>query len=138
MARNTEFLNQALCAVILDGVQMVDLMSGDAIRVIRNTEGSSMEVGIDSATTTFSTDQSGTFELDFKQNSASLDVLIRINRAQKGQQARLLSGQIVTSARASIRLEGVSISSMGTTGTGGKTASAQTVTFNVQKIIDNS
>jgi hypothetical protein len=137
MARNTQFLNQALCTVIIDGFPMVDLMSGDSIRVVRNTEGSSMEVGFDSATTTFSTDQSGTFELDFKQNSASLDALSIRSKAQKSALARLMNGQVVTSALASIRLEGVSISSMGTTGTGGKAASAQTVVFNVQKIIDN-
>lgn len=137
MARNTQFLNQALNTVIVDGIPMVDLMSGDSIRVIRNTEGSSMEVGFDSATTTFSTDQSGTFELDFKQNSASLDALGQRSKAQKSALARLMNGQVVTSAMASIRLEGLSISSMGSTGTGGKTASAQTVVFNVQKIIDN-
>lgn len=137
MARNTQFLNQALCTVIIDGVPMVDLMSGDSIRVNRNTEGSSMEVGFDSATTTFSTDQSGTFELDFKQNSKSLDALGARNKAQKSALARLMNGQVVTSALASIRLEGVSISTMGNTGTGGKAASAQTVVFNVQKIIDN-
>lgn len=137
MARNTEFLNQALCTVIMGGVPMVDLMSGDSIRVIRNTEGSSMETGFDSSTTTFSTDQSGTFELDFKQNSSSLDYLGRLSKAQKTAAARLLQGQVVTSARASVRLEGVSISTMGATSTGGKTASAQTVVFNVQKIIDN-
>lgn len=137
MARNTQFLNQAFCTAVIDGIPMVDLMSGDSIRVIRNTEGSSMEVGFDSATTTFSTDQSGTFEIDFKQNSASLDALGQRYRAQKSALARLMNGQVVTSALASIRLEGLSISSMGTTGTGAKTASAQTVVFNVQKIIDN-
>ena len=137
MARNTQYLNQAFCTVIIDGMPMVDLMSGDSIRIIRNTEGSSMEVGFDSATTTFSTDQSGTFEIDFKQNSLSLDVLNLIYRAQKTAAARLLNGQVVSSAFATTRLDGVSINSMGTTGTGGKTASAQTVTFNVQKILDN-
>lgn len=135
--RNTQFLNQALNTVIMAGVPMVDFMSGDSIRIIRNSEGSSMEVGLDGATTLFSTDDSGTVEIDFKQTSASLDALGALYKAQKTAQAILFSGQIITSARASIRLEGVSIASMGTTATGGKTASAQTVVFNVQKIIDN-
>ena len=137
MARNTLFMNQAHCTVIVDGLPVVDFMSGDAIRINRNTEGSSMEVGLDSATTTFSTDQSGTLELDLKQTSLSLDQFGQLNKAQKTALARLVNGQIITGALASIRLEGMSISSMGNTGTGGKTASAQTVVFNVQKIIDN-
>lgn len=137
MARNPQFLNQAHNTVIIDGVPMFDLMSGDSIRVIRNTEGSSVEVGLDRAVTTFATDQSGTLEIDFKQTSTSLDFLGTRNKAQKTSLARLMTGMVVSSALASIRLEGVSISSMGTTGTGGKTASAQTVVFNVEKIIDN-
>lgn len=137
MARNTQYLNQALNTVIMAGTPMVDFMSGDSIRIIRNSEGSAMEVGFDGATTMFSTDQSGTVEIDFKQTSPSLDFLGSLNKAQKTAAATLFNGQVITSARASIRLEGVSISSMGTTGTGGKTASAQTVVFNVQKIIDN-
>ena len=137
MARNTLFLNQAHNTVIIDGVPMVDLFSGDSIRVIRNTEGSSMDVGLGRAVTTFSTDQSGTLELDFEQVSTSLDFLSVRNKAQKGALARLMNGMVVSSSLASTRLEGISISSMGTTGTGGKTGSAQTVVFNVEKIIDN-
>jgi hypothetical protein len=42
--------------------------------------------------------------------------------------------QIVTSAAEPIRCEGCSISSPGGIATGGKTASARTVTINVEKI----
>lgn len=135
MARNTQFLNQALCVVIGDGTPDRDFFSGDSIRIIPNAEGSSMEVGLDGATTTFSTDMSGTLELDFKQNSISLDKYQAIWKRQKTAQARLINHQIFTSAAEPIRLEGVSISNIGQKGTGGKTASAQTVVFNVQKII---
>lgn len=138
MARNTQFLNQAHATVIIDGAPMLNLFSGDSIRVIRNTAGSSMDVGLSGVgTTTFSTDQSGTLELDFEQISASLDFLSARNKAQKTALARLMNGQVISSALASVRLEGVSISSMGSTATGGNTGSAQTVVFNVQKIIDN-
>lgn len=135
MARNTQFLNQALCTVVSFGTPDVDFFSGDAIRVIPNAEGSSMETGLDSSTTTFSTDQSGTIELDFKQNSASLDKFQNRWKRQKTAQASLGTIQIFTSAAEPIRGEGVSIQSIGQKGTGGKTASAQTVVLNVQKII---
>lgn len=133
--RNPLFLNQALCTVIGDGTPDVDLASGDSIRVIPNTEGSSLEVGLERAVTTFSTDESGTLELDFIQTSVSLDKYQRLWKRQKTAQARLINHQIFTSAGEPIRCEGVSISSIGQKGTGAKTASAQTVVFNVEKII---
>lgn len=137
MSRNTEFLNQALVTVIGNGSQDTQHMSGDSIRVIRNTEGSAMDVGFDNAVTQFSTDQSGTFEQDFQQTSPSLDKYTNLWNAQKTAAARLFNIQIITAANQSIRLEGCSISSIGTTATGGKAVTAQTVVFNVQKIIDN-
>lgn len=137
MSRNNTILNQALCTVIGDGSPDVDHMSGDSIRVIPNAEGSSMETGFDLTITAFSTDQSGTFEQDFKQTSRSIDKYTRLWKAQKTYAARLFNVQILTAANASIRLEGCSVSNLGTTGTGGKTASAQTIVLNVQKIIYN-
>lgn len=137
MARNTQLLNQALCTVIGAGSADVDHMSGDSIRVIPNAEGSAMETGFDSTITAFSTDQSGTFEQDFKQTSPSIDKYTRIWKSQKTAAASLFNIQIITAANQSIRLEGCSVSSLGTTGTGGKTASAQTIVYNVQKIIYN-
>jgi hypothetical protein len=132
--RNPLFFNQALCAVILDGAPCVDFMSGDAIRVTPTTEGSSIEVGFDRAVTTFSTDQSGTLELDFKGTSLTLEKINKLWKAQKTAAARKFSVQIVTSAAEPIRCEGCSISSPGGIATGGKTASARTVTINVEKI----
>lgn len=137
MARNTQFLNQALCTVIGNGSADVDHMSGDSIRIIPNAEGSSMETGFDGTTTVFSTDQSGTFEQDFKHTSPSLDKYQRLYKAQKTSSARLFNCQVVTAANQSIRLEGCSIMNMGAINTGGKAASAQTVVMNVQKIIYN-
>lgn len=137
MARNTDFLNQAFCTVVTNGSVDVDHLSGDSIRVISNTEGSALDVGFDTATTVFSTDQSGTFEQDFAHTSPSLDKYIRLWKAQKTAAARKFSGQVITSANQSIRLEGCSISSIGQISTGGKTASAQTVVMNVEKIIYN-
>lgn len=137
MARNPLFLNQALCTVIADGTPDIDHMSGDSIRVIPNTEGSSMETGFDGTTTVFSTDQSGTFEQDFRGTSVSLDKYTNLWKRQKTAAAKLFNCQIVTSAAQTIRLEGCSIQSIGAINTGGKTASAQTVVLNVQKIIYN-
>lgn len=137
MARNTEFMNQALCTVVTNGSSDTEFMSGDSIRIISNTEGSGLEVGFDGATTIFSTDESGTVELDFKHTSPSLDKYERLWKAQKTAAARLFSGQIITSANQSIRLQGCSISSIGAINTGAKTASAQTIVLNVEKIIRN-
>lgn len=137
MARNTQFLNQAFCTVVGNGSLDVDHMSGDSIRIISNTEGSALDVGFDNAVTLFSTDESGTFEQDFQHTSASLDKYERLWKAQKTAAARLFSIQVITSANQSIRLENCSISDIGGISTGGKTASAQTVVFNVEKIIRN-
>lgn len=137
MARNTLLLNQALCTVISAGSSDVDHMAGDSIRIIPNAEGSSMEVGFDGAVTTLSTDRSGTFEQDFKQTSPSIDKYTRLWEAQKTAAGSLFNVQIITSANASYRLEGCSVMDLGTTGTGGKTASPQTIVLNVQKIIPN-
>lgn len=137
MARNTAFLNQAFCTVVTNGTVDTQHLSGDAIRIISNTEGSAMDVGFDTVTTAFSTDQSGTFEQDFAATSPSLDKYIALWKAQKTAGARLFNGQVITSAAQSIRLEGCSISSIGQISTGGKTPSAQTVVLNVQKIIYN-
>lgn len=137
MARNTEFLNQAFCTVVGNGSADVGHMSGDSIRIISNTEGSSMDVGFDGATTLFSTDESGTFEQDFKHTSPSLDKYETLWKAQKTYAARLFNIQVITAANQSVRLEGCSISDIGAINTGGKTESAQTVVFNVQKIIRN-
>lgn len=134
--RNPFWLNQALTTFIFDGLPASDFMSGDSIRIIPNTEGSSLEVGFDSAVTTFSTNQSGTCELDFKPTSLTLDYVNRLYKAQKTAAARLFNCQVLTSAAEPIRLEGCSISSTGTKGTGGNTASARTVVLNVQKIIE--
>lgn len=137
MARNPLFLNQALCTVIADGTEDRDHMSGDSIRIIPNTEGSSMETGFDGTTTVFSTDQSGTFEQDFRATSPSLTKYEKLWQRQKTASAKLFNCQVITSAYQSIRLEGCSISSIGAINTGGKTASAQTVVLNFQKIIYN-
>jgi hypothetical protein len=137
MARNTQFLNQALVTVIGNGSQDVGHLSGDSIRIIPNTEGSAMDVGFDGAVTQFSTDVSGTFEQDFQQTSPSLDKYTNLWKSQSTAAARLFNIQIITAAAQSIRLEGCSISSIGAINTGGKTPSAQTVVFNVQKIIPN-
>lgn len=137
MARNTQLLNQALCTVIGAGSTDVDHMAGDSIRIIPNAEGSSMETGFDGTVTTLSTDRSGTFEQDFKQTSSSIDKYTRLWNAQKTYAGSLFNVQVITSANQSIRLEGCSVSNLGTTGTGGKTASAQTIVLNVQKIIYN-
>lgn len=134
MARNTQFFNQALVVVLVDGVPMRDFMSGDAVRINRNTEGSSLEVGLDKATTTFSTDQSGTIELDMKGTSISLEKINRLDKAQKTAAAKLFSVMIMTSAAEPIRAEGCSISSPGNISTGGKQASARTVVINCEKI----
>lgn len=137
MARNTQLLNQALVTVIGAGSTDTDHMSGDSIRIIPNAEGSSMETGFNGTVTTLSTDQSGTFEQDFKQTSPSIDKYNRLWKAQKTAAGSLFSFQIITSARESIRLEGVSVQNIGQTATGGKTASAKTIVYNVQKIIYN-
>lgn len=134
MSRNTRFFNQANCAVVLDGLPVVDFMSGDAIRINYNTEGSSVEVGLDKATTTFSTDQSGTIELDLKGTSATLEQVNLLWKAQKTAAADLFSIQLYTSAAEPIRAEGCSIASPGNVATGGKTASPRTVTINCEKI----
>lgn len=137
MARNNLILNQALCTVIGDGTQDTGHMSGDSIRIIPNGEGSAMDVGFDGAVTQISTESSGTFEQDFQQTSASLDKYINLWKAQKTAAGRLINHQVITAANQSIRLEGVSISSIGQIGTGGKTPVGQTVVFNVEKIIYN-
>lgn len=137
MARNTEFLNQAFCTVVGNGSVDVDHLSGDAIRIISNTEGSALDVSFDRAVTMFSTDESGTFEQDFQQTSPSLDKYERLWKAQKTAAARLFSIQVITAANQSVRLEGVSISDIGAINSGGKTPSGQTVVYNVEKIIRN-
>lgn len=137
MARNTQFLNQAFCTVVGNGSVDVDHLSGDAIRIISNTEGSALDVGFDRAVTMFSTDESGTFEQDFQQTSPSLDKYERLWKAQKTAAARLFSIQVITAANQSVRLEGVSISDIGAINSGGKTPSGQTVVYNVEKIIRN-
>lgn len=134
MARNTQFFNQALATVILDGVVAEGYMDGDAIRVNESTEGSTIERGLDGATTTFSTDQAGTLELDLKGTSPTLDILRELWRAQKTANAREFDAQVVTSANEMIRCEGCSVASMGNTATGGRTASARTVVINVRRI----
>lgn len=134
MARNPLWFNQALCTVILDGKPLVDFMSGDAIRVLPNTEGSSIETGLDRSVTTFSSDRSGTAEFDLKGTSLSLEVINRLWKAQKTATARKFNCQILTSAAEPIRLEGCSLSSIGSISTGGKTASARTIVLNVEKI----
>lgn len=133
--RNPLWLNQALVTVIFDGVPARDFMSGDSVRVIPNTEGSSLETGFDVTITTFSSNQSGTAEFDFKPTSLTLDYVNLLYNSQKTARARLFNVQILSSAGEPIRLEGCSISSPGTLGTGGNTASARTVVLNVQKII---
>lgn len=135
MPRNTQFFNQALVAVILDGVQVVDFMDGDAIRITPSSEGSSIERGLDGAVTTFSTDMAGTLELDLKGTSRTLDQINLLWLAQKTAAARLFNVQIITSALEPIRCEGCSISSPGAIATGGRTASARTVVLNVQRVL---
>lgn len=133
--RNTLFFNQALCTVILDGVEVSGYMDGDSIRVNMSTEGSSIEKGLDSATTTFTTDMSGTVELDLKGVSPNLDQITALWLAQKTAAAREFSIQIMTSAAEVVRCEGCSISSPGNIATGSRTASARTVVMNSRRII---
>lgn len=133
--RNTLFMNQALITVLLDGVPMIDFMSGDSVRIIPNTEGSTLEVGFDSTKTLLTTNASGTAEFDFKPTSPSLDYINNLARLQRTALGRLFNVQILTSAAEPIRLEGCSISSPGTISSGGTAASARTVVLNVERII---
>ena len=134
MARNQYFFDQSRVSAIIDGFPAKDFMSGDAIRINFNTEGSSIEVGLDTAKTTFSSDRSGTIEMDFKGTSTSLDRLTGLwKRATRGG-ATLFTIVIVTSATEFVTCLRCSISSIGAISTGGKTASARTVVFNCEDI----
>lgn len=134
MARNPLFLSQAVCTVIFDGQLVEGFAPGDAIRIIPSAEGSNVDVGLDVAVTTFTTDRSGEFELDLLPTSAFLDAVTLLWEAQATAAARLLNALVLTSAGEPVRLEGISISTPGDIGTGGKTATPRTVKCKVQRI----
>lgn len=134
MARNPLFLSQAVCTVIFDGQIVEGFAPGDAIRVIPSGEGSNVDVGLDVAVTTFTTDRSGEFEMDLMPTSAFLDTVNRLWSAQETAAARLLNVSVLTSANETVRLEGVSIASPGDMSTGGKTATPRTVKCKVQRV----
>jgi len=134
MARNPLWFDQSRVTVIIDGKPVIGLFSGDSVRITPNTEGSSMDVGLSGATTTFSNDQSGQLEIDLKGTSLSLEIFNRLWKAQTSGAARLFSGLIITAAIEPVQLEGMSIASIGSISTGGKQATARTLVFNVQKI----
>ena len=53
MARNPNWFDQSSVSVIVDNKLVQGFMSGDAVRINPNAEGSTMDVGLDNATTTF-------------------------------------------------------------------------------------
>lgn len=134
MSRNTEFLSQAVCTVILDGIIVEGFAPGDSIKLTPNAEGSAIDVGLDVAVTTFSTDRTGELELDLMPTSPFLDYVGALWTAQKTSAARLISGQILTAAAEPYRLEGVSVSDPGAVATGGKSAAPRSVKFKVQRL----
>lgn len=134
MSRNTFFGNQADCTVIIDGFLLSDFLDGDAIRVIPAGEGSTMDVGLDKATTLFSTNKSGTLEVDLKPTSPALDFINALFANQLNGAGRLLAGEVVTSASENYGLSGVSIVNPGTGASGARTFSGRTVVFNVEEI----
>lgn len=135
MARNRQFLSQAACVVIFDGQQVSQFAEGDAIRINPSTEGSSLDKGLDGATTLIAYDPSGTAEFDLKGTSATLDQVNELWNNQQSSAARLFDVLVVTNAEEPIRLEGCSISSPGAIAVGGRTSSPRTVVLNVQNII---
>lgn len=129
------FLNQAITTVIIDGEEVTDFAPGDSIKITHSGEGSDVQVGLDVAVTTFSTDRSGGLELDLLPTSRFLDTVGSLWAAQATGAARLLSGVALTSAGEPYTFSGMSIANPGDAATGGKTASARTVKFKVQKVI---
>ena len=133
--RNTSFFNQAACTVIIDGEIAEQFLDGDSVRITQSAEGSTVDRGFDGATTTFSTDRTGTLEIDLKGTSPTLDLINDLWSAQKTANAREFSCQIMTTAAEPIYLDGCSIASPGNIATGGRQASARTVVINVRTIV---
>ncbi|MPW31957.1 hypothetical protein F9L16_23670 [Agarivorans sp. B2Z047] len=128
--------NQALTVVIVDLIPQVGLFEGDPIRLIPNEEGSAITTGTYESTTSFSTDQSGQLEVDYKPGSASLIQLKTLWRNQKTFRAKTFSIQLVTGVGEPVSLQGCSIQSIGQSTTGGKVQQVKTVIFNIEKITE--
>lgn len=126
--------NQALVTVLADGVPQLGINEGDAIRVIPNAESSALTTGVYETSTSFSTDNSGTFEIDYKPGSLSLIQLKRLHRNQKTFRARIFDIELITGVGDPVSLQGCSIMDIGTTTTAGKVMQPRTVVFNVQKV----
>lgn len=130
------FFNQAIATAVVDGLPAQGLVSdSDSIRVIPSADGSSVAKTLSGGVTTFSNDVTGVLELDLIGTSPTLDKINALWRAQKGFGARLFDCQILTTAAEPIRLEGCSISDVGTIATGGSSATPRTVVINVQRVI---
>lgn len=128
--------NQALVVTIVDGLPAIGLMDGDSIRVTPNAESSAITTGVTESSTSFATDSSGTFELDFKPGSPMLLKLKKLHRDQRTFKARTFDNQLITGVGDPISLKGCSIMDIGVTTTGGKVMVGRTVIMNVEKIIE--
>lgn len=128
--------NQALVAHIVDGIPSYGIFEGDAIRVIPNAESSALTTGPYETSTSFSTDKSGTHEVDYKPGSPTLKKLVHLHKAQKTPLARTFDIEIITGVAAVVTLKGCSIMNIGQLTTAGKVMQVRTVVFNVEKIIE--
>lgn len=128
--------NQALVVNIIDGIPAVGLMDGDSIRITPNAESSEITTGPYESSTSFATDASGTYEVDFKPGSPTLLQLKKIHRDQKTFRARTFDCEIITGVGDPVSLKGCSIVDIGVTTTGGKVMAGRTVIMNVEKIVE--
>lgn len=126
--------NQALVVNLIDGIPAVGIHEGDAIRVIPNPDSTALTTGPYETSTSFSTDKSGSYEIDFKPGSITLLQLRKKHRDQKTFRAKTFDCQIVTGVGDPVSLKGCSIKDIGQTTTGGKVMQGRTVVFNVEKI----
>lgn len=128
--------NQALIVALIDGIPAVGIHEGDAIRVIPNPDSTAITTGPYESSTSFSTDNSGTLEIDFKAGSPTLIILKKKHRDQKTFRARTFDNQLVTGVGEPVSLKGCSIKDIGQITTAGKVMQGRTVVFNVEKIIE--
>lgn len=138
MSRSIAY-NKVLVTVLIDGVAQVELGDEDGSIILTRPDNlATVTVGLDSASTSFNKNPTGTLTVKYRPTSSSLFQIESLNQLQQTELGLLFNISIKTGVNETVVATGCSIASMGEMDEGGPQLKVRTVTYNIENVLVNS
>ena len=131
----SDFYNRSTNTLIIDGVVVLGIAEGNAIRVIEEADGATTSKGLDRAITNINNDSRARLEVDLLATSPYLKVAIAQRRRQNEGSGRLMNGAVRSGVNELEKLQGMAIVRRGDINTGGEASQLRTLIYTVEKAI---